>query len=130
LRWRDVDLDRGTITVRAAKTDAGERIVNIVPALRDELADYRARPDPSPEAFVFATAAGRRQDDHSLRQRVFAKRLPQRLTPHSLRRTFASLLFAIGEPPPYVMAQMGHHSEPHAASTPDRWIAATASLSG
>ena len=28
--------------------------------------------------------------------------------PHSLRRTFASLLFAIGEPPPYVMAQMGH----------------------
>jgi integrase len=34
--------------------------------------------------------------------------LPERLTPHSLRRTFASLLFAIGEPPPYVMAQMGH----------------------
>jgi GAF domain-containing protein len=28
--------------------------------------------------------------------------------PHSLRRTFASLLFAIGETPPYVMAQMGH----------------------
>ena len=34
--------------------------------------------------------------------------LPDGLTPHSLRRTFASLLFAIGEPPPYVMAQMGH----------------------
>jgi integrase len=34
--------------------------------------------------------------------------LPDRLTPHSLRRTFASLLFAIGESPPYVMAQMGH----------------------
>ena len=32
------------------------------------------------------------------------------LTPHSLRRTFASLLFAIGETPPYVMAQMGHTS--------------------
>ena len=30
------------------------------------------------------------------------------LTPHSLRRTYASLLFAIGETPPYVMAQMGH----------------------
>jgi integrase len=25
-----------------------------------------------------------------------------------LRRTFASLLFAIGEPPTYVMSQMGH----------------------
>ena len=33
---------------------------------------------------------------------------PGGLTPHSLRRTFASLLFALGEPPPYVMAQMGH----------------------
>lgn len=30
------------------------------------------------------------------------------LTPHSLRRTFASILFALGETPPYVMAQMGH----------------------
>src|SRR6185312_125780 len=34
--------------------------------------------------------------------------LPVGLTPHSLRRTFASLLFALGEAPPYVMAQMGH----------------------
>ena len=30
------------------------------------------------------------------------------LTSHSLRRTFASRLFAIGEGPWYVMAQMGH----------------------
>lgn len=36
--------------------------------------------------------------------------LQPRLTPHSLRRTFASLLFAVGEHPPYVMAQMGHTS--------------------
>jgi integrase len=34
--------------------------------------------------------------------------LPEGLTPHSLRRTFASLLFAIGETPPYVMDQLGH----------------------
>jgi integrase len=34
--------------------------------------------------------------------------LPEGLTPHSLRRTFASLLFALGEPPPYVTSQMGH----------------------
>jgi integrase len=30
------------------------------------------------------------------------------LTPHSPRRTFASILFALGETPPYVMSQMGH----------------------
>src|SRR5262249_45357203 len=34
--------------------------------------------------------------------------LPTGLTPHSLRRTFASILFAMGDPPPYVIAQLGH----------------------
>lgn len=123
LRWRDVDLARGTITVRAAKTDAGVRIVNVVPVLRDELGAYRARLDTAPDALVFGTAIGTRQTATNVRRRMLAKAaaladkqlakddaepLPKRLTPHSLRRTFASLLFAIGETPPYVMAQMGH----------------------
>jgi len=34
--------------------------------------------------------------------------LPAKLTPHSLRRTFASLLFALGRVAPDVMAQLGH----------------------
>jgi integrase len=36
--------------------------------------------------------------------------LPAKLTPHSLRRTFASLLYALGESPPVVMAEIGHTS--------------------
>jgi integrase len=43
LQWRDVDLARGTITVRRAKTAAGERIVYVLPILRDELDSYRSR---------------------------------------------------------------------------------------
>ena len=35
---------------------------------------------------------------------------PSHLTPHSLRRSYASLLYAIGATPPRVMAQMGHTS--------------------
>jgi integrase len=31
-----------------------------------------------------------------------------KLTPHSLRRTFATLLDALGESPPVVMAEIGH----------------------
>lgn len=31
-----------------------------------------------------------------------------KVTPHSLRRTFASLLLATGADVPYVMAQLGH----------------------
>ncbi len=123
LRWRDVDLARGTITVRDAKTDAGVRVVNILPILRDELGAYRARLDPTAVVLVFGTANGHRQGATNVRRRVLSKAveqankrlaedstepLPEGLTPHSLRRTFASLLFAIGETPPYVMAQMGH----------------------
>ena len=56
LRWRDVDLARGTITVRAAKTDAGVRVVNVLPVLRDELDGYRARVDRRADALVFGTS--------------------------------------------------------------------------
>ena len=35
-------------------------------------------------------------------------KFPKGLTPHSLRRTFPSILFALGESPPHLMAQMGH----------------------
>ena len=123
LRWRDVDLARCTITVRAAKTDAGVRTVNLLSVLRDELGDYRARLDPPSEALVFGTATGTRQDADHIRRRTLAKAvalaneqlaeegaepLPEGLTPHSLRRTFASLLFVLGETPPYVMQQLGH----------------------
>jgi integrase len=123
LRWQDVDLARGTITVRQAKTDAGQRTVYIVPILRDELTEYRAGIEPAQTALVFGTSTGRRQGATNIRLRVLAKAvehankqlvkqrlepLPEGLTPHALRRTFASLLFAVGESPPYVMGQMGH----------------------
>jgi integrase len=122
LRWRDVDLARGTIIVRAAKTDAGVRTVNILPVLRDELAAYSARAKGDPDALVFGTSTGTPQCAENVRYRLLAKAVDRAnvklakageellpiLTPHSLRRTFASVLFAIGETPPYVMAQMGH----------------------
>jgi Phage integrase family len=34
--------------------------------------------------------------------------LPERVTPHTLRRTFASLALAAGRNPRWVMAQLGH----------------------
>jgi integrase len=34
--------------------------------------------------------------------------LPDKLTPHSLRRTFCSVLYALGEDPGTVMDEMGH----------------------
>ena len=41
LTWADIDLANGRISVRDAKTEAGERLVDILPALRDELTTHR-----------------------------------------------------------------------------------------
>jgi integrase len=124
LRWRDVDLTAGWLTVGKAKTDAGVRRVKLRGIVREELAMIRPL-DADPDAFVFATTGGRKPSPTSLNHRVLApavkaanaklieRGLPPmpHLTPHSLRRTFASVLYALGEPPPVVMAEMGHRSE-------------------
>jgi integrase len=125
LKWADVNLARGTLEVREGKTAAAARTVYLLPALRDELASYRARldTDPDPTELVFGTATGAKQGATNIRKRIMAPAvekanerlakdeldpLPAGLTPHSLRRSFASVLCAIGEPPQNVMAQLGH----------------------
>jgi integrase len=123
LRWRDVDLANSRLSIGRAKTDAGIRHVKIRPALHDPLAVLKAAsPDTGPDAYAFPTAAGNRQSASNIRNRILAPAVKHanvtlaeqdkpplpKLTPHSLRRTFASLLYAIGEPPPVVMAEMGH----------------------
>jgi integrase len=125
LRWRDVDLAAGWLTVGQAKTDAGRRRVKIRGALRDELLAARSRHSVEQDAHVFPTRTGRRQYEAKVRSgtlggavkranKNLAERdlppLPDKLTPHSLRRTFASVLYGLGESPPVVMAEMGHAS--------------------
>jgi integrase len=124
LRWRDVDLAAGWLHVGQAKTDAGRRRVKLRGSLRDELAMVRAtqRAHGDPDDYVFSTKRGGRPSRENIRNRVLATAseraneqlvasglspLPH-LTPHSLRRTFASLLYALGEDPPTVMSEMGH----------------------
>jgi integrase len=68
LRWRDVDLGAGRITVRASKTAAGIRRVDVLPALRDELARYTT--DADPDALVFTTGRGTPRDKDNVSKRV------------------------------------------------------------
>jgi integrase len=123
LRWRDVDLGAGRLRIADAKTAAGVRDVRLLPALRDELAALKASAYPRAEALVFPTSSGEQVGASNLRRRILAPAielanerlaetgeppLPTGLTPHSLRRTFASVLYALGDTPPDVMAEMGH----------------------
>ncbi len=124
LRWRDVDIQGEWLHVGQTKTDAGTRRIKIRGALKAELVRMRAGQEPiDPDGFVFPTSAGRRQSTDNLRSRVIGTSverasknllacglppLPDKITPHSLRRTFASVLYAIGEDPGVVMDEMGH----------------------
>jgi integrase len=124
LRWRHVDLAAGRIRIGDSKTDAGHRSIDVLPALRDHLLDWRAAaPSTAREARVFPSATGGRLSPENVRTRVLSPAvelasarleadgyapLPEGLTPHALRRTFASVLVELGENPRYVMAQLGH----------------------
>jgi integrase len=124
LQWRDVDLAGNRLTVRASKTDAGLRQVDLLPALHDELAAFKTQaPSTAPNGFVFTTAAGSELIHGNIRRRVLDKAvakaneklieagevpLPEGLTPHKLRHTFASILVALGVDPGSVMDQLGH----------------------
>jgi integrase len=95
-------------------------------------ASSRAGPSSSddPDALVFGTATGKPQSPSNVRGRVLAKAVERgsdrlteageaplpSLTPHGLRRTFASVMYAIGEDPGAVMDDLGH-TDPKLAMT-------------
>jgi integrase len=119
-----VNLDARRLRIAASKTAAGVREVDVTPALQGLLIEYRARsPHTKPGDFVFPTSEGKRDNPSNVRNRFLdsaakladvelraAGREPiPDVTPHSLRRTFISLLLAAGADVPYVMAQAGHN---------------------
>jgi integrase len=124
LHRRHVDLAGGRLRVRGTKTDAADRDVDLLPRLRDELAAYKAQhPNAAAHDLVFPTSTGRPRDKHNVRNRVLAPAieaadvmlaargqspLPEGLTAHKLRHSFASLLVALGHDPRHVMSQLGH----------------------
>lgn len=124
LRWRDVDLAGNRLTIGVSKTDAGMRQIDLLPVLRNELTAYKAQArNTCPDGFVFATATGTEPIQGNIRRRVLDKAvvganeklieagdvpLPEGLTPHKLRHTFASILVALGVDPGSVMDQLGH----------------------
>jgi integrase len=123
----DFDLAGGRWRIPESKTDSGRRDVELTMSLRDELVEHVAmmkalgRPMGSRNP-MFPTRTGARPDRGGIGnrlggavQRANAKRaeegkqlLPGRVTPHALRRTFASVALAAGRNPRWVMAQLGH----------------------
>jgi integrase len=119
-----VDLGAGRLRVprSATKSDAGERNVPTVPALYRRLSDHRDRYPSAAGQPAFPTRNATRQNPDNIRSRILApiwERANELLesdgqvqiahmTPHTLRRTFASLLAVCDVPPRRAMYLMGH----------------------
>ncbi len=124
LRWRHVDLAAPRLYVADAKSEAGVRHVDLLPALQEALATYKAGyAHLGPYDLVFPTRTGRKFSRDNVRNRVFGKALelpnerriavdlpplPEGLTPHTLRHTCCSLLIACGYELPRVKKMLGH----------------------
>jgi integrase len=124
LHWRDVDLPNRRLHVRAGKTAAATRTIDLEPVLLDELGAWAARcRNVEPDAFVFASktqkyaiaatnvrarvvGAAVQRANENLRAAGLAE-LP-RVSPHGLRRTYVSVMLATGKDIKVTMDQVGH----------------------
>jgi integrase len=117
-----MDFAGGRIRVPRVKSDASERVVPMVPALREILLEHRAERGYGLSDPVFATSTGTRNTTHNVRRHVIdpvgaranelladvGRPAIRRLTPHTLRRTFASILAECNVPPRRAMYLLGH----------------------
>jgi integrase len=128
LTWRDVNLATGSLIVGKAKTDAGTgREVDLPLGLADELRAHKAgaaRTGPDDPVFLSGPRNGRRArqtpDNVGRRLKTAIGRanptlaaagiepISERVSPHSLRRTYASVRAASGDDPVYIAEQLGH----------------------
>jgi integrase len=126
LTWERVELIRRSSHLRiprsATKTDAGERNVPIVVALEARLLAHQELHPSRPGQPAFPTRNQTRQHPDNIRSRILAPIRDRanelleeegrlaigQMTPHSLRRTFASILAACDVPPRRAMYLMGH----------------------
>jgi integrase len=129
LMWADVDLQAGTLNVRrsllpngtpkAPKTEAGVRTVPLLPALRRLLLAWKLRSAyTETTALVIATADGKPVSERNLRRALEAAKdaaslsmTDERLSWHSLRHSFASMLATDLALPATTLARLTGHSD-------------------
>jgi integrase len=115
LRWKDIDLKAGSLTVRVSKCrgvlstpkSGHERLVPLVDALRREL----GKDAGEPEVLVSVNALGEPWGEYTLRATF--KRVARRADLagwrfHDLRHFFVTSLFKAGAPAPTVQKLAGH----------------------
>lgn len=112
-RWADVDIDAGTVLVRGTKTAASTRLLTLPPWLHEEVRDRAATKGtdgllfPSPGIDDKTKVRNRRNVARIFRSVLDEAGFPW-ATPHTLRRTVATLLDEAGRPLVEAANQLGH----------------------
>jgi integrase len=128
LEWRDCDFDQRLISVRRSSrrgrvsvpkngkgrlVDMSQQLAAALSGLKTlQEAEATLSGQPAPER-VFSGPLNRGVEEHAFRRlwALLLRRAGLRYRkPHTLRHTFASLLFEEREAPHYIQAQLGHHS--------------------
>jgi integrase len=125
LRWSAIDLDAGTVSIKASmstgrrrkrtKTDSGERLLHLPPHLVQLLAGRKAARAVvylDQDELVFPNDAGNPFSGCNLRVRtmepLMRKAQVRRIRFHDLRHTFATLMLRSGVPVKDVAYMLGH----------------------
>jgi integrase len=129
LRCAQVDLARARFKLADAKTEKGIREVEMTLWARDELVRHREQRirdefPMTPEDHFFGTRSGGPRDPDRFRDRLLGRALERanekrqgrglpplpKITPHSLRRTWAMFAAQAGRDPHWISDQIGHTS--------------------
>lgn len=111
LNWGDIDINKGTIAIREGK---GGKFRTVIAGVRTRraLLKYRRTVLSERSSPVLQTRSGGRMSHNGLRSMLLriGNRAGIRLSPHILRRTFATLSLRAGMNPLHLQGLLGHSS--------------------
>ena len=109
LKWQDIDFNRGIIHIKTAK-GGKERIVFLHSKLKEMLEIYGA----NKQGLVFISQRGGKYNERTIQQIVknaaTKTGIKKKVTPHTLRHSFATHLLEAGADIRYIQQLLGHKS--------------------